>query len=217
MIEDQTNTIDESQQESNLVQDQDLIDELAGTNSSSRIKLKLKDLNVILSLMFTLALGGVYLLGMNTSLAEANPEQQAAEQKIELALAKMISAADALKANAKEKKLINDTINYKVTDRHIPHGLLSGNPFIYKLDWASPEIESGNGSSGQDNPDSYANAAVGRMAIQSILASDAGGIALINECVVHVGDQINGWTIKAITSESVILQFKNQTRTLYLK
>ena len=217
MIEDQTNTIDESQQESGLEQEQDSIDEVVSTGSSSRIKLKLKDLNVILSLMFVLALGAMYLLGMNTSLAEASPEQQATDQKIELALAKMNSTADALKANAKEKKLINDTLNYRVTDRHIPQKLLSGNPFIYKLDWASPRAESGNGSSGQDDSNSYANAAVGRMVIQSILAGDAGGIAVINERVVHVGDQINGWTIKAINGESVILKFKNQTRTLYLK
>ncbi len=216
MIEDQTNTIDESQQESTLAQDQDSIDELASTDSPSRIKLKLKDLNVILSLMFVLALGAMYLLGMNTSFAEASPEQQATEQKIELALAKMDSTADALKANAKEKKLINDTLNYRITDRQIPQNRLSGNPFVYKLDWASPRIESGKGSSDQD-PNSYVNAAVGRMDIQSILAGDEGGIAVINERVVHVGDQLNGWTIKAINGESVILQLKNQTRTLYLK
>ncbi len=216
MIEDQTNTINETQDAPVLDQGQDSIDEQAG-NGMSRIKMKLKDLNVILSLMFAFALGGMYLLGMNTSLVEASPEQQAAENKIEKALAKMNSTNASLRANAKEKKLISDTINYQVSDRQIPHSQLSGNPFYYKLDWASGQIDSGNNSAENGNYNGIGSLSVRQMAIQSILASDEGGIALINNNVLHIGDQISGWTVITITGESVTLQLKNQTQTLFIE
>ncbi len=211
MTEEHTNTIDESQQEPTLVPSSDSIDETTDESPISRIKLKMKDLNIILAVLFAFALGAIYLLGVDPSLAQASAQQQAKEKKIESVLAKMGSMAEAIKANAKEKKLIEDTLNYQVTDRHIPHDLLSGNPFIFKLDWASSRIESENGSA--DNT----NSGAGRMAVQSILASDDGGIVLINNKVVHIGDQIYGWTVKAITGESVTLQLKDQTQTLYLK
>ncbi len=211
MTEEHTNTIDESQQEPTLAPSSDSIDETTDESPISRIKLKMKDLNVVLAVLFAFALGAIYLLGVDPSLAQASAQQQAKEKKIESALAKMGSMAEAIRANAKEKKLIEDTLNYQVTDRHIPHDLLSGNPFIFKLDWASSRIESENGSA--DNT----NGGAGRMAVQSILASDDGGIVLINNKVVHIGDQIYGWTVKAITGESVTLQLKDQTQTLYLK
>ncbi len=218
MSEENTNTTDDvTQSETVWAQQEESAESLAPVTRTRRRR-NFDTMNIVLLGMFAAAIGGIYLLGSGPLHAEASPEQQAVEQRVELALAKLNATPKTGLGGASEQYLIQRTINYSVADRQIPLDVLRGNPFDYHANLVGDkgsqigarQLAAGSGDSDAD----YALSATRQLAVQSILAGSNDGIALVNDQVVRVGDKINGWTVREIAPRSVTLQYKHMTHTL---
>jgi len=97
-----------------------------------------------------------------------------------------------------------DTFYYEASQRQVPIAQLGRNAFVYGP--ARPALP-GGGPAGQGDgaAASAYMGAVANLQLQSVLSGPHGNKAMISNNVLSEGQAIEGWTVKRIASQEVIL------------
>ncbi|MCK4276680.1 MAG: hypothetical protein KAX78_09205 [Phycisphaerae bacterium] len=177
--------------------------------------------NIVLAVLFAAGIGTVYLLSQKSGPAPASASQQAIDRQVDVALARL--AASGKTKETKEEASILATLHYKISDRQIPIGRLSGNPFVFGAPGAATMGPLGGlaltkpGAAKRTTEQTDAVSAVKELQLQCILSSGSREpVAIISDHLLREGQTIEGWNVKQIHPRSVLLTWKNRTHTLEL-
>lgn len=180
--------------------------------------------NILLAGLFVAALVGLYIIH-----ATAGPDSAAASTKeIDKKLDGFLKQLQDLKKQGGKKATAIDTSRFEARHRQIAVTDLHLNPFRYKpieaagaLPTITPTSQSASTAVPPQDTAAAAKEAADAIAkvkslkLQSVMMGQEPA-ALIDGTMIGLGQKILGWTVVDIQSQTVRLQWRDKTYTLYL-
>ena len=183
-----------------------------------RRRLALHGGNLLLVIMFGVAIAAVYLLKLRITPASVDAEETRAEQQVDLAIGLWGAPQQGGSLRESSQSLV-ESFYKDAGQRQIPLHELQDNPFAFLAPKGEPEDtpESAGSSDdgGRTSPDQRrdnALTAVQLLELQSISARhDGTWMAQISDNLVTIGQTINGWTLTRIEPRHVVLTWGKET------
>jgi hypothetical protein len=173
--------------------------------------------NVLLVALFVAGAGLVYGLSLRKGPAQASAAEQTTEAQVDSVIGRLTQAPASGDGTGSPTQRLLKGFYDRVTDRQVPLDKLHKNPFVLDrqapdpvaatvaiVNPAAPAPEPGKGSREQ------AMAALANLHLQSVMTGRSGQLALISNNLLGVGQKIEGFTVKSIDPQSVILVWEDR-------
>ena len=176
--------------------------------------------NIILAVLFAGAVATVYGLSVRKGPAEASAEQKLAESSVDSALLRLKGGSgrgsDALSARKITRDLLSN-FSDRIVKNQIPLEKLGKNPFVFIPPEAravqpvtrvkpEPKVE----DTAEQITQKQAMERLSRLRLQSVMMGSSGSAAVISNNLLTEGQQTEGFTVKKISSKSVVLTWRGQ-------
>jgi hypothetical protein len=177
--------------------------------------------NIILAVLFAGGAATVYGLSVRKGPAEASAEQKLAESSVDSALLRLQGGAgrgtDALSARKITRDLLSN-FSDRIVKNQIPLDKLEKNPFVFippEVRGVQPIIvRTGSKPKVEETPEEItqkqAMERLSRLRLQSVMMGSSGSAAVISNNLLTEGQQTEGFTVKKISSKSVVLTWRGQ-------
>lgn len=167
-----------------------------------------------------IAAGALYGMRMSQSDAGTSEEVKSAEAKIDKLMAKKVSVDGALG----DTEVILTVLNDDRTRRQVPIEFTKQNPFLLLLEQAKAEGPAKAVKPAED-PEAIRRAELKqkldaefkKLNIQSVVPTGRTPVAIINNKILKVGQEIGSFTVKDIRNTTVVLEAEGQQYSLSLE
>jgi hypothetical protein len=180
--------------------------------------------NLLLVALFLAAGAGVYVMAVKKGPAQASAQQQAAEQEVDMAILHLQRGTTAPSESQDTRQLIQN-FHRELAQRQIPLERLRKNPFAFV-----PPAPPPAGAIAQAEDPAVRAAVVNEreshdramtalkgFQLQSIIMGRSGGIAVISNNLLTMGQKIEGFVVKSIEPKRVVLSFQGKDYSLYMQ
>jgi len=159
----------------------------------------------------------VYLLSLRGGPTTASAKQQDAEKKVDSALTVLRGLGNSDKTAQKAKTIV-EAFYFETRQRQVPITYLATNPFAFKVPAETQALplntQDSRSKASEDSSGDKASDAVKQLRLQSVLKGPTESVAMVSNNLLTEGQLINGWTVKKIESNRVILERQNQVHVL---
>lgn len=177
--------------------------------------------NLLLAALFLCGAGGVYVLSLRGGPAKASAEQQFAEAQMDTAILRISSMPDSSAAPSPGRmtRELLQTFYNRVTSCQVPLEKLGKNPFVFVPPVPPPAAPAQKPAVdvAETQPAEYSNSSYQQalatfrgLRLQSIMMGNNGGTAIISNNLLTAGQQIDGFTVKAVNPKSVVLTWHDR-------
>ena len=188
----------------------------------SSYKAEMTRANIILAVLFAGGMATVYGLSIRKGPAEASAEQKLMESSVDSALLRLKGATGrgpgALNARKITRNLLSN-FSDRIVKNQIPLEKLDKNPFVFippEVRATQPviRVQSGSKPKVEETPEQItqkqAMERLSRLRLQSVMMGSSGSAAVISNNLLTEGQQTEGFTVKKISSKSVVLTWRGQ-------
>lgn len=188
----------------------------------SSYKLQMTRANIILAVLFAGGVATVYSLSVRKGPAGASAEQKLAESSVDSALLRLQGGSgrgsDALSARKITRNLLSN-FSDRIVKKQIPLAKLDKNPFVFIPPEARAvpsvtRVHPGRTPKVEETPEQItqkqAMERLSRLRLQSVMMGSSGSAAVISNNLLTEGQQTEGFTVKKISSKSVVLTWRGQ-------
>lgn len=169
--------------------------------------------NLLLIVLFLLALAGLYLLSRWRGGPEkASAEVRNAELQVDNALARL--SIDGKKSKSVSVKSIVDAFYCQAHKRQIPLEEMKGNPFTFVPVRAKVKVAPKTAAPQAhqqvraERELAEAMEAVKSLKLSTVMISPTQKVAIISNNLLSVGQKISGWTVAGIEPGRVVMRFR---------
>lgn len=178
--------------------------------------------NLVLGFLFTVAIGGIFMLHFSAGPQQASAAIQANESKMDSFLKTLVDVKNSCNDPASNAASLVNPFYFEARQRQVPAEQLQVNPFRLILPEADgppssplPTITPQANSAGPAVGDM--NEKLNALSLQSVMTGSAGATAMISNNLLTVGQTISGWTVADIQPRQVTLRWGDQTHVLKMK
>ena len=188
----------------------------------SSYKAQMTRANVILAVLFAGGVATVYGLSVRKGPAEATAEQKLAESSVDSALLRFKGGSgrgsDALSARKITRDLLSN-FSDRIVKNQIPLAKLNKNPFVFvppeaRVAPSVTRVHPGSKPKVEETPEEItqkqAMERLSRLRLQSVMMGSSGSAAVISNNLLTEGQRTEGFTVKKISSKSVVLTWRGQ-------
>ena len=183
--------------------------------------------NVIMGLLFAAAGGGLYFLSLQSSPAEASAEQRMLESTVDSALMRLREAPeDGGGYSGRITQDLLEGFSDRIIACQVPLKSLEKNPFAFVAPEGQTKAVVKTAPKRTKKPEKtpeqisreQAMARLEKLHLQSVMMGrDGGGVAVISNNLLSVGQRIDGFTVERIDSNSVVLSWRSEKFTLRME
>lgn len=182
---------------------------------------KLTRANLLLVGLFAIGAASVYFLSLRKGPARADARDQAVETQIDSYISKAKDAPAGANTSPEGRQIV-EAFYDDITRHQVPLEDLKGNPFVFGGSGAAPApVEVPKATSAEELARLKRKAEVevefGKLKLQSIMMSQRGGTAIINNTFVTEGETVGSFKVAKINSRSVVLLWENVPYTLQIE
>lgn len=186
---------------------------------ASRYRIEMRRANIVLAAMLVLAGGAVYALAVRHGPSPASAGQQTVETQVDMAILRLneTPVAGVPQAGRISRELLQNFYK-EISNRQVPLKDLKKNPFVFvpvvppptlltavKQEAASPPSETPRKDSREEMMQ-----ALKKLHLQSVMMGRGGGTAIISNNLLTVGQSIDGFTVKSIAPNAVVLTWDGE-------